>query len=215
MRRRDFRFGCPLRVRWQECDAQGIAFNGSYLGWLEVVQAEYFRNLGFSIYRIAAAGYFDSAVVKATLEYKAPARVDEMLDLRARVARIGNTSLTLQAAIFPGAGGPDDAPLTTIEAIYAGFHPATRRHPPRPGRHPRPGGALGNRRRDAAAGRLPGAGGGRPASATPARRRNPVIRLRGRQCDPIQCRPAVLPSNFGLCDNHEAGSHAMMSTGSG
>ena len=125
MRRRDFRFGCPLRVRWQECDAQGIAFNGSYLGWLEVVQAEYFRNLGFSIYRIAAAGYFDSAVVKATLEYKAPARVDEMLDLRARVARIGNTSLTLQAAIFPGAGGPDDAPLTTIEAIYAGFHAAT------------------------------------------------------------------------------------------
>ena len=92
-----------MRVRWQECDAQGIAFNGSYLGWLEVAQAEYFRNLGFSIYRIAAAGYFDSAVVKATIEYKAPARVDQMLELRARVTRIGNTSLTLLVAIY-GAG---------------------------------------------------------------------------------------------------------------
>ena len=132
VRRRDFRFGCPLRVRWQECDAQGIAFNGSYLGWLEVAQAEYFRNLGFSIYRVAAAGYFDSAVVKATLEYQAPVRVDELLDLRARVARIGNTSLTLEVAIFRDGGGPDDAPLTTIEAVYVGFDAgagATRRVP--------------------------------------------------------------------------------------
>ena len=132
LQRKEFRFGAPVRVRWQECDAQGIAFNGSYLGWLEVAQAEYFRNLGFSIYRIAAAGYFDSAVVKVTIEYKAPARVDQMLDLRARVTRIGNTSLTLLVAIYPEDAANDDAPMTTIEAIYVGFHAdtgATRRVP--------------------------------------------------------------------------------------
>ena len=123
--RDDFRFGTPVRVRWQECDAQGIAFNGSYLGWLEVAQAEYFRNLGFSIYRIAANGYFDSAVVKVTIEYKAPVRVDEMLDLRARVARIGNTSLTLEVGIFAETGSPDDPPLTTIESVYVGFYADT------------------------------------------------------------------------------------------
>ena len=127
-----YRFGIDVRVRWQECDAQGIAFNGSYLGWLEIAQAEYFRNLGFSIYHVAAAGYFDSAVAKVTIEYKAPVRVDEMLDLRARVARIGNTSLMLEVAIFAEGGAPDDSPLTTIEAIYVGFHAdtgATRRVP--------------------------------------------------------------------------------------
>ena len=123
--RSDYRFGIDVRVRWQECDAQGIAFNGSYLGWLEIAQAEYFRNLGFSIYRVAAAGYFDSAVAKVTIEYHAPVRVDEMLDLRARVARIGNTSLVLEAAIFAGDSDPHDAPLTTIEAIYVGFHADT------------------------------------------------------------------------------------------
>ena len=124
-RRSDYRFGFDVRVRWQECDAQGIAFNGSYLGWLEIAQAEYFRNLGFSIYRVAAAGYFDSAVAKVTIEYKAPVRVDQMLDLRARVARIGNTSLILRVAIFQPAGADDDAPLTTIEAVYVGFHADT------------------------------------------------------------------------------------------
>ena len=124
-RRGEYRFGTPVRVRWQECDAQGIAFNGSYLGWLEVAQAEYFRNLGFSIYRIAAAGYFDSAVAKITVEYKAPVRVDEMLDLRARVARIGNTSLILEVAIFPDGQDPHTDPLTIIESVYVGFHADT------------------------------------------------------------------------------------------
>ncbi len=123
--RSDYRFGFDVRVRWQECDAQGIAFNGSYLGWLEIAQAEYFRNLGFSIYRVAAAGYFDSAVAKVTIEYRAPVRVDEMLDLRARVARIGNTSMALEVAIFAAGGTPDDAALTTMEAIYVGFHADT------------------------------------------------------------------------------------------
>ena len=123
--RSDYRFGIDVRVRWQECDAQGIAFNGSYLGWLEIAQAEYFRNLGFSIYRVAAAGYFDSAVAKVTIEYKAPVRVDEMLDLRARVARIGNTSMALEVAIFAEGGSPGDSPLTTIEAIYVGFYADT------------------------------------------------------------------------------------------
>lgn len=124
-RRSEYRFGMDVRVRWQECDAQGIAFNGSYLGWLEIAQAEYFRNLGFSIYRVAAAGYFDSAVAKVTIEYKAPVRVDEMLDLRARVARIGNTSLALEVAIFAEGRTPDDDALTTIEAIYVGFYADT------------------------------------------------------------------------------------------
>ena len=112
-----------------ECDAQGIVFNGAYLGYLEIVQAEYFRNLGFSIYRIARNGYFDSAVVKADLEFKAPARVDEMLELFARVERIGNTSIILLVEIYPQ---DSDRLLTSIEAVYVGFYAesgTTRRVP--------------------------------------------------------------------------------------
>lgn len=125
----DFKFSTPVRVRWMECDAQGIVFNGAYLGYLEIAQAEYFRNLGFSIYRIAQNGYFDSAVVKADLEFKAPARVDEVLELFARVARIGNTSITLLVEIY---GEESDRLLTNIEAVYVGFYAesgTTRRVP--------------------------------------------------------------------------------------
>ena len=122
MPREEFRFSTSVRVRWMECDAQGIVFNGAYMGYLEIAQAEYFRNLGFSIYRIAQRGYFDSAVVKATIEYKAPARVDDILELRARVPRIGNTSLTLDVEIY---AEDSDSLLTVMQAVYVGFYPET------------------------------------------------------------------------------------------
>ena len=129
MAKQDFKFHTPVRVRWMECDAQGIVFNGAYLGYLEVAQAEYFRNLGFSIYRIAQRGYFDSAVVKATIEFKAPARVDDILELRAGVSRIGNTSLTLDVEIYAEDSGKL---LTVMQAVYVGFYPETETTRPVP-----------------------------------------------------------------------------------
>ena len=71
MPKEDFRFHTSLRVRWMEGDAQGIVFNGSYMNYLEVAQAEYYRNLGFSIYKIRETGYFDTVVVMINLEFKA------------------------------------------------------------------------------------------------------------------------------------------------
>jgi acyl-CoA thioester hydrolase len=119
MAKADFKFQTQLQVRWMECDAQRIVFNGAYLGYLEVGQAEYFRNLGFSIYRIAQRGYFDSAVVRTVLEFKSPARVDDILDLYVRVGPIGNTSLHLHVEIYPQLS---DRLLSTLEAVYVGFH---------------------------------------------------------------------------------------------
>ncbi|MFQ6026404.1 MAG: acyl-CoA thioesterase [Dehalococcoidia bacterium] len=129
MPKSDFKFHTPVRVRWMEGDAQGIVFNGAYMGYLEIAQAEYFRNLGFSIYRIAQRGYFDSAVVKATLEFKAPARVDDLLELYTRVSRIGNTSLILLVEIYPQGS---DQLLTTMEAVYVGFYADTGQTRPVP-----------------------------------------------------------------------------------
>ncbi len=105
-----------------ECDAQGIVFNGAYTGYLEVAQAEYFRNLGFGIYRIAQIGYFDFAVVKTTVEYKSPARIDEMIEVYVRVSKFGNTSMTLEMEIYY----PDsDRLLTKMEAVYVGYDAPT------------------------------------------------------------------------------------------
>ena len=122
MPKADFKFKTPVRVRWMECDAQGIVYNGAYLGYLEIGQAEYYRNLGFAIYVIPRSGYFDFAVVKSTLEFKAPARVDEIIELHVRVSNIGNTSLTLNMEIYPEG---NERLLTSIETIYVGYDAET------------------------------------------------------------------------------------------
>ena len=117
-----FRFKTSVRVRWMECDAQGIVYNGAYMGYLEIGQADYYRNLGFAIYIIPKSGYFDFAVVKSTLEFKAPARVDEIIDFYVRVSNIGNTSLSLNMEIYPEGS---DRLLTSIESVYVGYDAAT------------------------------------------------------------------------------------------
>ena len=118
-----------VRVRWMECDAQGIVYNGAYLGYLEIGQAEYYRNLGFAIYIIPQSGYFDFAVVKSTQEFKAPAKVDEIIELHVRVSKIGNTSLPLNLEIYPEGSA---RLLTSIETVYVGYDAATESSRPVP-----------------------------------------------------------------------------------
>ena len=118
MSRDDFRFSCVVRVRWAECDAQGIVYNGAYFEYLEVAQAEYFRNLGFALYDPEGRRHFDTATVKATLEYLSPARVDDLMDVFWKVERIGNSSLTTRCEIYNRASGDL---LLRAEVIYVDF----------------------------------------------------------------------------------------------
>ena len=118
MSRDDFRFSCVERVRWSDCDAQGIVFNGAYFDYLEVAQAAYFRNLGFALYDPEGRRHFDTATVKATLEYISPARVDDLLDIHWKVERIGNSSLTTRSEIYNGVSG---GLLLRAEIIYVDF----------------------------------------------------------------------------------------------
>jgi len=129
MAKSDFRFMTKIRVRWMECDGQGIVYNGAHLGYLEIGQAEYYRNLGFAIYIIPQSGYFDFVVVKSTQEFKAPAKVDEIIELHVRVSNIGNTSLTLNLEIY--AEG-NDRLLTSIQTVYVGYDTATESTRPVP-----------------------------------------------------------------------------------
>ena len=118
MRTEEFRFKYRLRVRWGECDAQGIVFNAQYMNYIEVTQAEYFRNIGLCHYSDDVRQRFDLATVKATIEYLAPARVDDLVDICMRVSRLGNSSITFMTEMrLQG----EDAPCNRAEIIYANF----------------------------------------------------------------------------------------------
>ncbi|MDC0034739.1 acyl-CoA thioesterase [Chloroflexi bacterium] len=100
MSKDNFKFKHTLRVRWKECDVQGIAYYGSYLDFIDVAQAEYFRNLGILTHNPDKREIFDLAAVKVTLEYKSPAKIDDLIDVFLRVEKIGNSSLDKRSEIY-------------------------------------------------------------------------------------------------------------------
>ena len=118
MSKDDFRFHFKLRVRWSEGDAQGIVFNARYLEYLEIAQSEYYRNLGILLYDEAQRTYFDTATVKITVQFKAPARVDELLEIHCRVGVIGSTSMAQHTEIYRD--GTEEL-LTVGETVYVDY----------------------------------------------------------------------------------------------
>jgi acyl-CoA thioester hydrolase len=102
-----------LRVRYQECDAQKVVFNARYGDYVDLAVGEFFRALGYG--EAMVSGELDYQLVKQTFEWQAPARYDDVLEATVRVARIGNTSLTLGVE-FRVAGR--DAVIATVETVY-------------------------------------------------------------------------------------------------
>lgn len=127
MNRQDFRFLHTLRVRWAEVDKQDIVFNGHYLTYFDVAITEYWRAIGAAYPAITERWGSDLFVVKAAIEYHGPARYDDVLDIGARIARIGNSSMHFTLGIFRG-----DLHLIGGELIYVNADPATRKSRPVP-----------------------------------------------------------------------------------
>ncbi len=82
-----------LRVRYGECDPQGIVFNANYLLYFDVAFTELWRAAVGPWQEMVARG-IDAVVADARLSFRAPARFDDQLELRAQVTRLGDTSIT-------------------------------------------------------------------------------------------------------------------------
>ena len=87
-----FRFFHPLRVRWAECDMQGIVFNPHYLMYFDVALTEYMRAIGLPYPAAFAAAGTDTFMVSAQIDFRASARYDDELRIGVRTAYFGTTS---------------------------------------------------------------------------------------------------------------------------
>jgi acyl-CoA thioester hydrolase len=74
-----------LRVRYAETDQMGVAWHGSYFAWFEVGRTELLRERGMS-YRELEAGDLHLPLIEASARYRQPARYDDVLEIRTRVA---------------------------------------------------------------------------------------------------------------------------------
>ena len=96
----DFTLIHRLRVRWSEVDAQQVVFNGHYLNYVDVAITEFWRHVGLPYPDAWAFMNGDVFVRRNLIEYHAPARMDDLLDIGLRCERIGQSSLTFVWAIW-------------------------------------------------------------------------------------------------------------------
>jgi acyl-CoA thioester hydrolase len=112
-RKPPFRYAAYTRVAFSETDAQGVVYYGRYMPYFDLARTEYHRHLGRVI-----LDDVDFAMRATTVEYLAPARFDDLLEVFVRVARIGTTSITYDHAAYriDEEGGGEDTLMVTSSA---------------------------------------------------------------------------------------------------
>jgi len=95
-RRPPFKYSALTRVGFSDTDAQGIVYYGRYLPYFDLARTEYLRHLDLLGRR--SDGEF---VMRAIgIEYFAPARFDDTIEVFCRQRRIGRTSTTFECAAY-------------------------------------------------------------------------------------------------------------------
>jgi acyl-CoA thioester hydrolase len=88
-------FSHELRVRYGECDAQGIIFNANYLAYVDVVLTEIWRQSLGSYDNLLETGV-DTVVGEVNMRFLAPGRFDDLLRIEGGFDNLGTTSTTLK-----------------------------------------------------------------------------------------------------------------------
>jgi acyl-CoA thioester hydrolase len=95
-RKPPFKFSSLTRVGFSDTDAQSIVYYGRYFPYFDVARVEYFRHLG-----LLHAEFEGDLVLRAlNMEYHAPARFDDLLEVFIRAQRVGRTSMTFESKVY-------------------------------------------------------------------------------------------------------------------
>jgi len=115
-----------LRVRYGECDPQGVVFNANFIMYFDVALTELWREAIGRYDAMLEAGT-DMVVAEARARYLAPAGFDDELDIELRITRLGNTGMTTELVVRRG-----DATVVEGEMRHVFIDPATKLKKPMP-----------------------------------------------------------------------------------
>ena len=82
-----------VRVYYEDTDAGGIVYHASYVRFAERGRTEYLRALGFEQQQLRGETGLGFAVSKMTIDFKTPALLDDLLDVRTSIERMGGASI--------------------------------------------------------------------------------------------------------------------------
>ena len=84
-----------LRVRYNECDQVGIAFNANYLVYADVAANEFWREHFGGYSNLTDLG-LDLVLVEANIRFRRPLHYDELFDVKVSVGTMTSRSLEME-----------------------------------------------------------------------------------------------------------------------
>ncbi len=89
----------PVRVYYEDTDAAGIVYHANYLRFAERARTEMMRAFGIESSRLLGGQGLGFAVVRCTVDFLRPARLDDALEVRTRVLEVGRASLAAEQSV--------------------------------------------------------------------------------------------------------------------
>ena len=93
-------FSWPLRVYYEDTDAGGVVFYVNYLKFFERARTEWLRAKGYSQQQLVNDKGLIFVVKAASVDYMAPARLDDELRVSVAIKELRNASLTLTQQVW-------------------------------------------------------------------------------------------------------------------
>ena len=86
-------FTWQVRIYYEDTDAGGIVFYANYLKFFERARTEWLRATGVSQHALAQEHGAIFVVKHASIDYQAPAKLDDVLDLTLSIHKLGHASI--------------------------------------------------------------------------------------------------------------------------
>jgi acyl-CoA thioester hydrolase len=106
-----------IRVRYAETDQMGVVYYGNYFTWFEIGRVELCRQLGFEYKRMEIEDDSFIVVADAHCRYKRPARFDDLLAIRTKIAESQRRTVRFDYEIVNHASGEVLATGDTLHVI--------------------------------------------------------------------------------------------------
>lgn len=113
-----------IRVYYEDTDAAGVVYHSNYLNYFERARTEFLREQGYSVAELARNGSV-FPVVRMEIDFKSPAKHDDLLCITTLPVRVGGSSFTLRQQVLRAA---DNRLLVEAEVVLACVSSELRPH---------------------------------------------------------------------------------------
>ncbi len=93
----------PIRVYYEDTDAAGIVYYANYLKFAERARTEMLRLAGINQSEMTTRYGMAFAVRNCAIDFRAPARLDDLIEVRSRFTELVGATLSGVQAIWRGA----------------------------------------------------------------------------------------------------------------